>query len=257
MPYKRGVGFDIQLRLVDDPSEVLHHLHDKLEHYQHGIHANKEFEPIRVFPRENIIHEDLRENRTYQTDKSHQQTGQESEKQRCPGALHPLSHKRKHGSMLSRWLELRSRLKGQHNAGKRAVKLLHIHQHPSAGGVVEADFVALETVEHDEVTKVPMQDSGILHLAQTLYLHAEAFRHHAVFAGRFQYIKGVAPIARHPAVDAQPLQGQPFLPIGQNHSQRGGATFQRLHLHHHRNSLYSTHSRTALAFSSISSNNFR
>ena len=120
----------------------------------------------------------------------------------------------------------------EHDAGKGAVKLLHCDLDLTAGGVVETGVVPPETVEHDEVVEIPVDDAGEGHfLAHAVELAAVALRLEAVAARRDQHVFRVGAVAGDAAVETDLLQRHPFAVVGHHHGKAGGAAFERLHLH--------------------------
>ena len=95
-------------------------------------------------------------------------------------------------------------------------EILHRHGHAAHGGVVDERKSAVETLEHHEVVVVPVDD-GWREGGQVVDVGMPSVGIHAVGAGGENDVAGIAAIARHTAVGAQLLDGQPLAVICQQH----------------------------------------
>ena len=100
----------------------------------------------------------------------------------------------------------------------------------SAGRVVQKDTIFFEPLEHDEVVGAPTDDQGERERTQVLAHTLRVLGRQTVAGRPLDQVAGRGPVAGNAASHAQLLQGDEPSVTGQDHRQRGGPAFNRLHL---------------------------
>ena len=157
----------------------------------------------------------------------------------------PFYGKREDAFPLSGGNKVFVRFKHQADACKRLVEGLHGHGIIALGGVVDDSLFSLESVKHDEVIEIPMNDARKLSVFfQVIRLIPVPLCGKTVASGGNKKIFRIRTVARHAAIDTDLFKRYPFVVIRANHRKGRRAALQRFHLHDDGNFGYAFRERT-------------
>ena len=123
---------------------------------QRHRHPDQErFQPAGILPHEDVVHENLRENRNHQP-RDHQDKAREDGKgESLPDGPEPFAQRTEHAEPGAAFRELGTGLNGKDDAGEGLIQLFKGNGPPAEGRIVEVDLLPPDGVEHHKVIKIP------------------------------------------------------------------------------------------------------
>ena len=147
-------------------------------------------------------------------------------------SVQPFYGKREDAFPLSGGNKVFVRFKHQADACKRLVEGLHGHGIIALGGVVDDSLFSLESVKHDKVIEIPMNDARKLSVFfQVIRLIPVPLCGKTVASGGNEKIFRIRTVARHAAIDTDLFKRYPFVVICAHHGKRCRAALKCFHLH--------------------------
>ena len=195
--------------------------------------------------RQKAVHKNTRKRRR---DNTYQRRNEGRKHDKSNGNLssvQPFYGKREDAFPLSGGNKVFVRFKHQADACKRLVEGLHGHGIIALGGVVDDSLFSLESVKHDKVIEIPMNNARKLSVFfQVIRLIPVPLCGKTVASGGNEKIFRIRTVARHAAIDTDLFKRYPFVVIRANHRKGRRAALQRFHLHDDGNFGYAFRERT-------------
>ena len=193
---------------------------------------NERIKPIGTFVRQKAVHKNTRKRRR---DNTYQRRNEGRKHDKSNGNLssvQPFYGKREDAFPLSGGNKVFVRFKHQADACKRLVEGLHRHRIIALGRIVDDSLFSLESVKHDKVIEIPMNDTGEFPvLFQIIRLISVSLGNKSIASGGNKKIFCIRTIARHAAIDADLFKRYPFVVICAHHGKRRRTALKCFHLH--------------------------
>ena len=214
---------------------TLHQNHKELP-YSKCPHTNEEpLVPISILTRKNLIKKNTGKKRTDERYEGCHQRKDKRQPKSFTRTFEVFPHIGTDIGLMTTLLKLLSRFEREAYTRKLPAKLVHRPFRRTCAGIIQTGTaLAIEATKHNEMIKVPMDNSRLLAF-QGFGRHTKTLCLETIASGSMKYALRTRTVTRHATCGTHLLQRKPFAIVSQNHCKRCSSTLHGFHLHHLRN----------------------